>query len=52
MFQALKKLTRRVLKGFGTLLPLLLATPAMAQWGAETTKVDTSRFINGAFNEA
>ena len=50
MFQALKKLTRRVLKGFGTLLPLLLATPAMAQWGAVTTKQDTSRFINGAFN--
>ena len=50
MFQALKRLTRRLLKVAGTLLPLLLATPAMAQWGTETTKVDTSRFINGAFN--
>ena len=46
MFQALKKLTRRLLKGFGVLLPLLFVAPAMAQWGAVTSQPDTNRFIN------
>ena len=46
MSHLLKKLTRRLLKGLGTLLPLLFVAPAMAQWGAVTSQPDTNRFIN------
>ena len=50
MSHLLKKLTRRLLKGLGTLLPLLFVAPAMAQWGpVATVKEDTSRFISDAF---
>ena len=46
MFRLLKKLTSRLVRVFGTLLPLVLAAPAMAQWGAVTSQPDTNRFIN------
>ena len=50
MFRLLKKLTRRLVRLFGALLPLVLAAPAMAQWGpVATVKEDTSRFISDAF---
>ena len=46
MFRLLKKFTSRLVRVFGTLLPLVLAAPAMAQWGAVTSQPDTNRFIN------
>ena len=46
MSRLLKKLTHRLVRVFGTLLPLVLAAPAMAQWGAVTSQPDTNRFIN------
>jgi hypothetical protein len=46
MSRLLKKLTRRLMAVIGTMLPLILAAPAMAQWGAVTSKADSNRFIN------